>query len=230
VKSLRSPLAAVLLALAWPASAQSKKILILGDSHFAGPMGYGYWADAQKSRRIEGVDGGLRAKFGDQIASYAVCSASTHWWVNKARPNLNVCWNAREFGAAVQEAQTGNRPGGMPDIDDLMKTPWDMVIIALGSNPDGGSSDNTITAGMLMLTKIPKNSQCFWIGPPPMPGSANRVEEFYRVFPQIVSLGGRSCTLIDSRNFVNASQSTKDHYYGQPAINWANGVLGVLAP
>jgi hypothetical protein len=230
VQSIRFSIAALLLACAWPAAAQSKKILILGDSHFAGPMGYGYWANAQKTQRIEGVDGGLRAKFGDQIASYAVCSASTHWWVNKARPNLDVCWNARDFGAAVQDAQTGNRPGGMPDIDELMKTRWDIVIIALGSNSDGPTSDNTVTAGMLMLTKMPKSSQCYWIGPPPMPATGNRVEEFYRVFPQILSLGGRSCTLIDSRNFVNASQSTNSHYYGQAAINWAKGVLGVIAP
>jgi hypothetical protein len=222
---LRQPLfSLVLLALlplggtAQQSQPAQKKVLFIGDSHSAGPMG-------------AAVDEGLRQRYGPQVASYHVCSSTINWWANHERPPFGVCYYSRGFGEPATTAKTGNPPTPLPDIDVLMATNWDLVVIALGSNSDGASSDDTISAGMLMMTKLPKSSRCAWIGPPPMPATGNRVEEFYRVFPQILKLGGRTCQLIDSRQFVNALQSTNGgHYYGGAAAAWARGVLGAIAP
>ena len=209
---------ALALALSSPLAAQitPKKVLLIGDSHTATPFGIG-------------LDQKLRDKFGPTVATYGVGATNIHWWVSLNRYAIP---NGRYYFRAFNEGPTTQKQGYVPPpaIDVMMAKDWDIVIVALGSNPDQPSLDASVTAGMLMLTKIPASSQCFWVGPPPMPCYGTRTDDLYPLFPQMVKLGGRSCRVIDSRNFVTAAQSSGCHYYGQAAAHWADGVFKIIAP
>jgi hypothetical protein len=208
----------LLLAAAAPCAAQivPKKVLLIGDSHTATAFGMT-------------LDHKLRDKFGPTVATYGVGATNIHWWVSKTRPAIP---NGRYFFRAFNEGPTTQKQGYVPppDIDALMGVDWDIVIVALGSNPDQPSLDASVTAGMLLLTKIPKNALCFWVGPPPMPVYGTHTDDFYGIVPRMLQLGGRPCTLIDSRTLVNVSQSIGSHYYGKPGADWADGAFKIISP
>jgi hypothetical protein len=219
-KALLAFLAAACLSAGRPldvsAQVTPKKVLLIGDSHTATPFGIG-------------LDEKLRGRFGATVATYGVGATNLSWWVSRQRYPIA---NGRYFFRAFNEAPVGQKTGYAPppDIDAMMGQDWDIVVIALGSNPDQPSLDNSVSAGMLLLTKLPKKSQCFWVGPPPMPVYGTHTDDFYGIFPQILRLGGHACRAIDSRQIVSAAESVGSHYYGAAAAKWATAVFQIIAP
>lgn len=205
----------ILLALcaAVPARAVDRdpRFLFIGDSHSVGPFG-------------TTLDRLLRGKFGPDVGTYAVCGASLRWWQGAARPKLGICHFLRPFKS---DAKPGNGayPVEPPSLDALWGLDPDVLIVALGSNPDGASADDTITAGARLLARLPEGAACFWVGPPPMPSRLSQIDAFYKGFPEMLKRSGKSCSLIDSRSFLKPEQSRKDHFYGRPAEDWGRAVF-----
>lgn len=199
------------------ASAQENpRVLLLGDSHTVGPFGVT-------------LDGLMRQSYGtENVAAYAVCGASLRWWQLASRPKLGICHFLRPTGSTAKPGN-GAYPAEPPKLDQILAFKPNVAIIALGSNPDGPSMDDTIKVASSLLGLLPAGGRCFWVGPPPMPSQAQRVDLFYQVFPEMLRLSGRTCTLLDSRDFLKSSQSTKDHYYGKPAQDWGRAVFKFVA-
>ncbi|MBI5209011.1 MAG: hypothetical protein HY927_03465 [Elusimicrobia bacterium] len=207
---------AALLGASRPVSAEDRfaRILLIGDSHAAGPFG-------------TTLDALLRDRFGPGMATYAVCGASLRWWQASKRPKLGICHFIKPFGSAAKPGN-GAAPADLPAIGDLLALRPTAVIVALGSNPDGTSMDDTITAGAELLARLPPESACTWVGPPPMPSILQRVDLFYQVFPEILRRGGRTCLLIDSRDYLKPEQSSHDHFYGKPAKEWGRAAYRTI--
>jgi hypothetical protein len=209
--------AALLLALSVPAAAD--RILILGDSHTVGPFG-------------ATLDARLRAK-GHDTALQAVCGASISWWLGPTRPKLSICYALHGFGAKAS-AQEGAPPSLPPTADRLMENAPDVVVVALGSNPEGASAADTAAAAEKLIALMPPGARCFWVGPPPMPARQAAILEVYKALPHSLvaaSRTGPACTLIDSRPLIRSTDAApNDHFYGAPAVAWGEAVADQISP
>lgn len=212
----RALLLAVLLLTAVRAGAE--KILIIGDSHTVGPFG-------------AALDQTLAAK-GNAVSMNAVCSATSSWWMGVKRRPLSICWSIHPYGGK-------NAPGDgapnvpVPTVKELADQGPEAVVVALGSNPDGGAAD-TASASEKLLALLPKNARCFWVGPPPMPKRLEFIDKLYAALPEALARAaqtGPACALIDSRKLISPKDaSPNDHFYGPKATAWGKAVAGMVAP
>ena len=213
----RPLLAALLLTLCVPAGAE--RVLILGDSHTVGPFG-------------QTLDARLRAK-GMTTAMNAVCGSSISWWLGPKRPKLSICYALHDFGAKPS-AQQGAPADLPPTADELLQSAPDVVVVALGSNPDGGAAADTAAAAEKLIALMPPSARCFWVGPPPMPDRLGAVLGVYKELPHALvaaSRTGPACTLIDSRDLIRSSDAApNNHFYGAPAVAWGAAVAAKIAP
>lgn len=208
------PLAALLAGLlASPCSAA--RVLVIGDSHAVGPFGSSL--DKELVRQ------------GHQVSLQAVCGASAAWWLGPQRRELSICYSVHDYGKKGRWAQ--GKPDAPPALaKDLLSARPDVVVLALGSNPDGGGAAATGAAAEKLLALVPGSARCFWVGPPPMPKRLAAIGAVYNELPQAFSRAGRSCTLIDSRTLISASDaSPNDHFYGAPAEAWGKAVGKTVA-
>lgn len=150
------PLLALLLALALPAAAEPspRRILLLGDSHTAGPFG-------SALVRLIGSPGGRR------VEVYAACSSAPSWFLpGQTRTSGCGTW-FRRAGADDRRAQA------TPAITSVLGDDVDLVVIALGTNMAdwrAGGVGELSTAGTLAHHAMMRGARCVWIGPPPVPG------------------------------------------------------------
>jgi hypothetical protein len=210
-RPLAAALAIVVALAAAPASAA--KILIIADSHAVGPFGASLEAE-------------LIAK-GNTVAMYAVCSASVRWWLLPAnkRAKLSICYKIHDYGVTSQ-AQEGAPATDPGSAADLLKSNPDILIVALGSNGPAG----TPAAAEDLLQLPPTTPRCVWVTPPPMPSQLAAIGQLFNDLPVAINRANRSCTIIDSRLYLTASQSTKDHFYGEPAKKWGKGIADLVSP
>jgi len=184
------------------------KAVFVGDSHSAGPFG-------------QTLDAGLR-KHGWDLSTYAVCGASLGWWQSDSRHRLSCGYFVHASGQApVIGEKAGQAAPPLPTIEQILtQGAPNVFIIALGANSDG--SDSSMAAnGAKLLKRLPPQSRCVWIGPPPMQDPQYRIDAFYEtVFPQILKDGGRDCTLIDSRGLVDAGKARQSHYDNAEGAAW----------
>jgi hypothetical protein len=203
----RALAAALFLALAAPAGAA--KVLIIGDSHSVGPFG-------------SSLDSRLREK-GAVTALEAVCGASANWWLGPKRAKLSICWSIHGYGGR-NSPQNGALRSMPPTAAELAATGPEVVVIALGSNPDGATAADTAAAAEKLVSALPQNARCYWIGPPPMPKRLAAIDEVYKVLPRALfraSRAGPSCALIDSRIMIAPKDAAaNDHFYGEAAVAW----------
>lgn len=215
-----APLAAVAIATflsyaASPAPAAAARILIIGDSHTVGPFG-------------STLDEELRRQ-GHDVDVQAVCGASGVWWLGPERFDLRICYYVHGYGGQAK-AQNGKPGVAPPFAKDLLATEPDVVVFALGSNPDGNTAADTGAAAEKLLALTPPSAKCFWVGPPPMPKRLAPIGAVYNELPQAFSRVGRSCTLIDSRLLIKPEDaSPNDHFYGEPAKAWGKAVARRIA-
>lgn len=203
----------LLASLALPASAA--RVLIVGDSHTVGPFG-------------TALDEGLRAA-GDRTTLYAVCGASSSWWLGPKRAKLSICWSIHGEGGK-NSPQSGANPELPPTARAMLAARPDTVIFALGSNADGSAAETAAAAGRLLALLDP-GTRCVWVGPPPMPKRLAFIDAFYRELPKVLTGTTPPCELIDSRTLIKpADAAANDHFYGPPAVAWGRAVAAKLAP
>lgn len=207
--------AALVLALCAPASAE--KVLIIGDSHSVGPFG-------------SALDAALTAK-GDSVSLQAVCGANVNWW-NGKRQKLSICYSVHDYGGR-NAPKTGAPDQPPPTVAELAKAGPTLVIVALGSNPDGAPAD-VDAAVRALVAALPVSARCVWVGPPPMPQRLNAINALYQELPKTLvaaAKAGPACSLVDSRNLIQPKDAApNDHFYGAPAIAWGKAVAQQIKP
>lgn len=244
------PWLAVLLASASAApSAAAETVLVVGDSHTAGPFG-------------GALDDALRAAPGNRVATYGVCSARPQSFLSETDHGCGRRFQdferkapAKWLGRRVYRKTRPDGKGGTREVE-FVKTPAlaqllddhapGAVVVALGSNlPVSGPSVRS------MLAQIHKSgAACVWVGPPDMrkPSSA-QVDEVYQtllangVSPTATLEESRKgfCRLVNSRGFADvrypAQGGDGTHYQGALAslgTAWgkdaAAAVLAFLKP
>ncbi len=213
------------LALASSASA-ADTILVIGDSHTAGPFG-------------GALDDALRAAPGSRVATYGVCSARPQSFLSQTDHGCGRRFQdfakkapAKWLGGRVYRKTRPDGKGGTREIE-FVKTPElgqllddhapTAVVVALGSNlPISGAS---VRRTLALIHK--SGAACVWIGPPDMrkPASA-LVDEVYRtlldngVSPTAALEESRKgfCRLVNSRDFpalrYPAAGGDGTHYQG----------------
>lgn len=212
---MSAPLLALLVLLS--AGARADKIAIIGDSHTVGPFG-------------GTLDAALRAK-GHEVSVNAVCSASGRWWLGPKRQEWKICYFLRQFGDTKAARDSGKYPYDPPFAADIIAHGKpDVVVFALGSNPDGGGVAGQGAVAEALVKLLPSGTRCFWVGPPPMPSRLAAIGQLYNELPQAFSRASKTCELFDSRAVLKSDQATKDHFYGKPAEDWGRAVAAKLYP
>lgn len=205
--------AALLLLLAAPAGAA--RVLIVGDSHAVGPFGSAFEA------RLRDL--------GHSTALYAVCGASSSWWLGPKRPRLSSCFSMHGYGKKFV-AQEGASDPPAPALDDLLAAQPGLVVFALGSNADGSAADTAAAAGRL-IAKLAPGTRCVWIGPPPMPKRRAAIDALYKELPKALAAGATPCSLVDSRTMIMPSDAApNDHFYGPAAVAWGRAAAESIPP
>lgn len=212
---MRAPLLALLWLLT-AVSASAERFMIIADSHAVGPFGVS-------------LDARLREK-GNQTSLNAVCGASARWWIGANRQKLSICWSIHDFDEP-NSPRTGAPPRAATAAGLGQRKP-DVVVLALGSNPDGSPAD-TAAAAEDLIAVLPNTVRCYWVGPPPMPKRLSVIQELYKLLPKALvraASKGPSCTLIDSRTLIQpADAASNDHFYGPPAVKWGQAVADQIA-
>lgn len=151
------PLLALLLplALVLPAAAEpsGRRILVLGDSHVAGPFG------AALARKLAGS--------GRSVDAYGACGASPSWFL-PGQGRTSSCGTWVKHGA-----HEDRRAQATPAVTNVLGDDVDLVVIVLGTNMadwrTGGVGDLS-SAGTLAHHAMMRGARCVWVGPPPIPG------------------------------------------------------------
>ncbi len=204
---------------------EGRRILFVGDSHAQGPFG---WALDYLLR--EGIKNST-------VASYAVCASSPLSWIKGFKHFCGSLTRGEDFKS--DPAQPGLLGGGLkggtqraPRLIDLLKqhTP-DTVVISMGENLKGMSSERTITGvqGLvkrlecykrgvtvedtcreldLSTLKPTRALSCAWILPP-YSRSKGTQQSLQRLHDDITAAVGGTCVAIDSRP-LTCKQGIKD--------------------
>ncbi|MDE2512010.1 MAG: SGNH/GDSL hydrolase family protein [Elusimicrobia bacterium] len=215
---MRAPLLTAALILAVTAPAAAERVLIIADSHTVGPFG-------------TSLEARLRAK-GADTAMDAVCGASSTWWLGVRRAKLSICYSVHGYGGK-NAPQNGAPAAFPPTAAQLAASKPDVVVLALGSNPDGSPAD-TAAAAEKLISVMPPDARCVWVGPPPMPKRRAAILELYKLLPKALlgaARSGPSCALIDSRDLISPQNAAaNDHFYGASAAAWGKAVADRILP
>lgn len=221
------PLLILPLALALASSASAADtILVIGDSHTAGPFG-------------GALDEALRAAPGGRVATYGVCSARPQSFLSETDHGCGRRFQdfekkapAKWLGGRVYRKTRPDGKGGTREVE-FVKTPAlaqllddhapTAVVVALGSNlPVSGPSVRST------LARIHKSgAACVWVGPPDMRNpSSGQVDAVYQtllengVSPTATLEESRKgfCRLVNSRDLpalrYPAEGGDGTHYQG----------------
>ncbi len=182
---------------------QAQKILILGDSHYAGTFGQ----ELDK----------LLKDTGNQIESYGCVSAQPSWYLTPAQ----TCKKSQ--GSTISGVQ---QDYSAPQIDTLIEdsTPQ-IILISLGGNPAGPTPSSYSLTITSLTTKIKeKNIKCYWIGPPGKTDPAEKSERDLRY--QAIQNGIKdNCILIDSRELVKLNKDEVHFSDTTRPKDWAQKVF-----
>lgn len=219
----------LLFASAAASSRAAETVLVIGDSHTAGPFG-------------GALDDALRAGPGNRVATYGVCSARPQSFLSETDHGCGRRFQdfekkapAKWLGGRVYRKARPDGKGGTREVE-FVKTPElaqllgdhapTAVVVALGSNlPISAASVRTTLA---LIHK--SGAACVWIGPPDMRKPAGeRIDEVYQtllengVSPTATLEESRKgfCRLINSRDFpalrYPATGGDGTHYQGSLA-------------
>lgn len=217
------------------------EVVLIGDSHSVGELGQNLVQELQR-------------EVNPRVSRFAAVSAATSHWVRGRLGSLRG-GGSNGICRRNQSGEMNTSPRGLPDLDQLFVrgTKPSAVVVALGTN-DAGSicntamADDNFTTVKELIRKIPAESPCFWIGPPPYPEGPvarscrdGRYAKFVARLKEVVSTardqGGASCIFIDSREMrpvengpdlcvggrpLRANAGDQLHFRGAEAKKWAN--------
>lgn len=181
-----------ILAIYWVLFVQitafAEKILHIGDS-----------LSVSSAKLGPALHNHLKSK-GNTVASYALCGASVRTWIQDSPKSSCGVWKKDYEG---NESQTTR--GTAPDLESLLSTKPDHVVVQLGTNhlTGGNASKETYKAEITRMLSAIGSKKCTWIGPPSARESQvprSRINLFYEALNEATE--GR-CRVIDSR--VDAS-------------------------
>ena len=191
-----------------PTTTSFQKILILGDSHYAGT--YGQTLDT------------LLKQSGHTIESFGCVSATAQHYINGSfhcvQPKLGSRHNSNPEDYTLK-----------PITESLSSFSPNLVIISLGGNIEAATSSKEervkqITALVKSITD--KNIKCIWVGPPSKE-DLNKNAERNTFYEHLKEGLGSTCQLIDSRSYAQLKESDNGHFPSgdQRAKAWAQKVF-----
>jgi len=170
-------------------------ILVLGDSHMAGP-----------SYLISSLHEALEAQ-GATVDSYGMCGASPDAWLEKTTVS---CGRAERHGAAPTQAETGKQEFTWQISDLLNKHHPNLVIVEAADAMGGYGSPQLPKAWIydqshaLAMRIKAANAACIWVGP--VYGDVNspyhKADDRVRELSQFLSQSVAPCVYIDSLKFA----------------------------
>lgn len=189
-------------------------ILIVGDSHTAGPFG-------QK------LDELLREK-GARVATYASCGSIARWWYTGQKTNCGY-FERDLSGAMIQTNShaTPEFPGLLRDVSP------DQVIIALATNYVREADDEVVIRDLTRLMDDIRFSRagCLWILPPDMRKFRSDLPRLNRLVKRVA---GQECEYFESAAYTRYPESGGDgiHYWSSEAVPvahaWAAAVVSAI--
>jgi hypothetical protein len=206
-------------AAALQSMAGAPHLIVIGDSHTAGPFGHE-------------LDSLLRAAYpGWRIETYASCGSSPNWFLpgNGASGHTSACgtWFHRYSpkDPATLESLTAAAP--TPLIGTLLDARPDTVVVALGANMadwEKGGIFGLDSARTLSDAIVNGGARCLWIGPPDEAGHMppdQAKAQVARLNGALKRSLGESCHFIESRTTYSGSDPMRLHYPPGPAKAWA---------
>ena len=201
--------------IAVPASASN--VLFIGDSHSVGPFG---WKMDELVRRESGIN----------IGTYASCGSVFNWWETGHATSCGYFFRDIK-GSTLHGTKTAT-----PIFDNLMKEiKPQMVIVELGANYAGWTSDEAAVADMKKLVKkiSDAGAKCFWISKPDARKGKENIPRILRITREAVL---PYCAFFDSTLVTEYPAEGGDgvHYWnekGRPiAENWAHEAFKAMKP
>ncbi len=142
-----------LILLTGSAQANPKKILLIGDSHVAGPFG-------------KTLDSLLRTLEGTRVETYGVCGAIGSYFFDSTLTNCGYFYHQAEGDATSGLRNTKANAPNLPNLiaDDRP----DLVILELGSNYAKGYTYDFIVNDMKTTAEaaVKSGAQCLWVNMP----------------------------------------------------------------
>ena len=220
-------LAIAFLAPALSFAGSPSRILIVGDSHTAGPFGLGLLSALDSQPNLE-------------TALYASCGSRAEHWTGTPYSN-RICSREKDYSQAKPVdfgAKDGSRP--MKSLSALVSAGKpDVVVLALGTNSlptDREASLDRAKKEVVRAIESAKSrgARCIWVGPPNEPTERfpKSVQDcFSSMLRTTVEANG--CRFVDSRDFTNAADTALDrsshlHYYGRAGTKWGEAVGGKI--
>ncbi|GEM_PF-3686317 len=219
---------------------QPNEIVLIGDSHTAGPFGRAL----ERQLEAQGVG----------VARYAVAGSRALQWANSSEnrfSQLNI----------TSSCEGRNAQKSASDVPSALhwresRPPPAAMVFALGTNDAGALCRGSLGASAFadvrrMLEAVPRGTPCLWIGPPQFPTGpvARSCGERYGAYVDALreTVIAR-CHFLDSRTLrpnANASNCSDGsplianagddlHFSGQRAEAWAtcasSGIQQILTP
>jgi hypothetical protein len=193
-----------------------KSILVIGDSHLAGPFGLT-------------LDGLLRQNKSDEVRTYGVCGARATSFAHVARMVGVRHTTCGYFERTLQTRILTSRPSSAPSLKTLLKHPTDYLIVALGTNyvnEENFLSMILDTSEIFdLLVKFSPQTKCLWIGPPNIRRYQLKIYQINRILKNFI---GHECEYFDSYALTKYPEHGGDgiHFAGneqreQVAEAWA---------
>ncbi len=191
--------------------AEPQKILILGDSHYAGT--YGQELDK------------LLKQSGNIVESYGCVSATAQHYIDGGKHCIKPIQGSTHN--SIQEDYTLS-----PITQYLSTFSPNIVIISLGGNIESSTSSKDIRVkqiSQLVKAITDKNIKCIWVGPP----GKNDIEESKdrdTFYTQLQEALGQTCQLIDSRPLAQLNKDEIHFSDFQRPKDWAQKVFTQFKP
>jgi len=199
-------------------------ILVLGDSHMAGP-----------AYLISSLHEALQAK-GATVDSYGMCGANPDAWLEKTTVS---CGRAERHGATPTQGETGKQAFTWQISDLLAKHHPNLVIVEAADAMGGYGSPQLPKAWIyeqshaLAMKIKAANASCVWVGP--VYGDANstyhKADDRVRELCQFLSQSVAPCVYVDSLQFAKPHEwPTTDgqHLTSVGYKAWGSGIANAV--
>lgn len=187
-------------------------VLVMGDSHTAGPFG---WT----------LDKELRAS-GHLVGTYASSSSIPGWFLDSTPSKWGI-WS-KDINEIVKEVPFKTW-GPTPNFFEISKQNPEVAIVALGTNYVGKSSSSSINDMKRFLLAL-KDAQikCYWVSPPETRTYRAQTSPLFKLIQDTVK---SQCEIFESHKVTHYPATGGDgvHYWTgnlrTQADDWARAIV-----